>query len=433
MQILITDSSLVRTRAIHVNRWQLVLAASLLAVVMMLVAGAIYHLIFVTAAREGWPLVSGLVKGVARDDAAQRERFMRENLDAIAQRVGEMQAKLVKLEALGERVTGLAGVKTDDLKALQTPARGGQGGPFVPLSQPSLTQLNEAIDQIDERADLGGDIFALAESRLFEAQLQARLVPSTHPVEGRVGSGFGFRVDPFTGRAALHTGLDFPSDVGTPILAAAGGIVVVSEVHPAYGRMIEIDHGNALITRYAHASKLLVKVGQLVKRGQKIAEVGTTGRSTGPHLHFEVLVSGVQQNPVRFLAGKVKAPTMVADGSADAAKLRSLRRKAVAAARDGTASSERSSRSPRSGPGAAATGAIDAGGNAAPAAPAEPPTAVPTPPTAVPTPPAAVPTPPAAAPTTPTAPAVPAPSAHDAAAPTPDAAPRPAATADAAI
>jgi len=303
MQILITDSSLVRTRAIHINRWQLVLAASLLALVMMLVAGAIVQLVFVTAAREGWPLVSSLVKGVARDDQAQRERFMRENLDAIARRVGEMQAKLVKLEALGERVTGLAGVKTDDLKALPTSARSGQGGPFVPLSQASLAQLNEAIDQIDERSDIGGDVFALAESRLFEAKLQARLVPSTHPVEGRVGSGFGFRIDPISGRAALHTGLDFPSDVGTPILAAAGGIVVVSEVHPAYGRMIEIDHGNALITRYAHASKLLVKVGQLVKRGEKIAEVGTTGRSTGPHLHFEVLLGGTERiDPVPWLA-----------------------------------------------------------------------------------------------------------------------------------
>jgi pyruvate/2-oxoglutarate dehydrogenase complex dihydrolipoamide acyltransferase (E2) component len=126
--------------------------------------------------------------------------------------------------------------------------------------------------------------------------------------------------------------LDFPSEIGTPILAAAGGMVVVSEKHPAYGNMIEIDHGNQLITRYAHASKLLVKVGTMVKRGQKIAEVGTTGRSTGPHLHFEVLLAGVQQNPARFLAGKVAAPpTTMADASAARSKARaSPRRRAPA-------------------------------------------------------------------------------------------------------
>jgi murein DD-endopeptidase MepM/ murein hydrolase activator NlpD len=329
MQILITDSSLVRTRALHFKRWQLALGALLLTGVLMMASGAVYHFIFLTAAREGWPIMSPLVKLIVRDEIAQRERYMRENLDAIALRVGEMQAKLVKLEALSERVTGMAGVKTDDLKALPARAKGGQGGPFVPLTRPSLEQLSEAIDRLDERADIGSDVFTLVESRLFEARLQALLVPSSHPVDGPVGSGFGFRVDPITGRAALHTGLDFPSDVGTSVQAAATGMVIVSEVHPAYGNMIEIDHGNSLITRYAHASKLLVKAGMMVKRGQKIAEVGTSGRSTGPHLHFEVLVSGVQQNPARFLAGQVSAPTMVADASASSARQR-MRRRAAA-------------------------------------------------------------------------------------------------------
>ncbi len=306
MQILITDSSLVRTRALHFKRWQLGLLGLLLAAVLMLISGAVYHFIFLTAAREGWPVVSQVVKLIVRDEIAQRERFMRENLDAMANRVGEMQAKLVKLEALSERVTGLAGVKTDELKALPAHAKGGQGGPFVPMERPTLKDLNEALSHLDERADLGSDLFTLVESRLFEARLQSLLVPSGPPVQGPVGSGFGFRLDPITGRAALHTGLDFPSDVGTPIHAAAGGMVIVSENHPAYGQLLEIDHGNSLVTRYAHASKLLVKNGMLVKRGQVIAEVGTSGRSTGPHLHFEVLVSGVPQNPTRFLSGNAK-------------------------------------------------------------------------------------------------------------------------------
>ena len=332
MQILITDSSLVRTRVLHVGRWQLAFGALLLIVALLAVSGLAYHYVFVTGAREGWPLANQLIKLMVRDELAQQQRVMRENLDAIALRVGEMQAKLVKLEALGERVTGMAGVKTDDLKELTVRVKGGQGGPFVPLGRPTAVQLNDALDQLDERADLGGDLFTLVESRLFEARLLAALVPSTAPVKGPVGSGFGFRIDPITGRPALHTGLDFPSEIGTPILAAAGGMVVVSEKHPAYGNMIEIDHGNQLITRYAHATKLLVKVGTMVKRGQKIAEVGTSGRSTGPHLHFEVLLAGVQQNPARFLAGKVAAPpTTMADASAAPSKARaSPRRRAPA-------------------------------------------------------------------------------------------------------
>ena len=159
----------------------------------------------------------------------------------------------------------------------------------------------------------------VVESRLFDQKIKQTMVPTEQPVSGvRVGSPFGFRIDPITGRSALHTGLDFPADTGTPILAAAGGVVVVQEYHSAYGNMVEIDHGNNLITRYAHASAVHVKKGDIVKRGQKIAEVGSTGRSTGPHLHFEVWVSGVPQDPKRFLAAGENAEErqVAADNSA---------------------------------------------------------------------------------------------------------------------
>ncbi|MFO1217519.1 MAG: M23 family metallopeptidase [Burkholderiaceae bacterium] len=369
MQILITDSSLIRTRALHFKRWQLALVALSLATLLLLISGAIYHFVFLTAAREGWPVVSQLVKLVVRDELAQRERFMRENLDAMAGRVGEMQAKLVKLEALSERVTGMAGVKSDELKALpvRTAAKGGQGGPLVPLDRPTLKELDEALKRLDERVDLGSDVYTLVESRLFEARLQSLLVPSSPPVAGTVGSGFGFRLDPITGRAALHTGLDFPAEVGTPIHAAAGGMVVVSNNHPAYGQLLEIDHGNSLITRYAHASKLLVRNGELVKRGQKIAEVGSSGRSTGPHLHFEVLVAGVPQNPTRFLAGKGKdvVPMLMADASAGTAAARG-RASAQAAGADAAAPAPKSRRERRAM--AAAQAAADSAPTPSPAA-----------------------------------------------------------------
>jgi murein DD-endopeptidase MepM/ murein hydrolase activator NlpD len=306
MQVLITHGSVARTRVLQFNRWQLLAALLGLFVLLALLSGTVYHLIFLKAAREGWPVVSPVMKLVVRDEFAQRDRFMRENLDAMAKKVGEMQAKVIKLEAIGERVSGMAGVKPEELQQIKPPAPaaapGGKGGPFVAASRPSLEQLDGWVGALDEQADQSTDLYTMIESRLLESRLQSLMVPNTRPVEGPVGSGFGFRSDPFSGRAALHTGLDFPADTGTAIHAAAGGVALFTAAHPQYGNMVELDHGRGLVTRYAHASRLLVRAGDIVKRGQPIALVGTSGRSTGPHLHFEVLVDGVPQNPARFLA-----------------------------------------------------------------------------------------------------------------------------------
>ena len=306
MQILITHGSLARTRVLRFNRWQLGAALATLVVVLTLLSGTVYHFVFLKAAREGWPLVSQLVRLVVRDEFAQRDRFMRENLDAMAQKVGEVQAKLIKLEAMGERVSTAAGMKPQEMKAIQKATGvGAQGGPFVPFvanSSVSLEELNRVVGAFDIEVDQRSDLFTLLESRLLESRLTALMVPTSRPVEGPVGSGFGFRSDPFTSRAALHTGLDFPTEAGTPVHAAAGGMVLASEFHSEYGHMVELDHGTGLITRYAHNAKVLVKAGDLVKRGQVISEVGTSGRSTGAHLHFEVLVDGVPQDPAKFLA-----------------------------------------------------------------------------------------------------------------------------------
>jgi hypothetical protein len=308
MQLLITHSSLAKSRAISLSRWQILGIVFGITVLFLAASGTIYHFIFLKAAREGWPVVSQIVRLVVRDEIAQRDRFMRENLDAIAQKVGDLQAKLVKLEAMGERVVGLAGVKADELKPLKRAnSPGGSGGPYVPLQTPSLTQMQTAIDSLNLAMDQNTDIFTLMESRLQESRLQALLVPSSAPVNVGVGSGFGIRPDPFTGHASLHTGLDFPAEVGTPIHAAAGGIVTMAEWHAAYGNTLEIDHGNGLVTRYAHCAGFEVERGALVKRGQRIARVGNTGRSTGPHLHFEVLVDGAPQDPARFLAAGSQA------------------------------------------------------------------------------------------------------------------------------
>jgi len=317
MQILITHGRLARVTALQFSAWQIGLAALTLVTALLLLSGTIYHAIFLKATREGWPVVSQLVRLVVRDEIAQRERYMRENLDAMAQKVGEMQAKVVRLEAMGDRVTGLAGLKPEELRALDAPPAagqgdkaaprraapgGGKGGPYLPLREASMEQMLAALSDLEARADGGADRFMLAEARLSERRLQTLLVPSRAPVDGPVGSGFGMRYDPITGRPALHTGLDFPSEPGTPIMAAAGGVVISTDQQQAYGLTVEVDHGNGLVTRYGHTSKVLVHPGDLVRRGQRIALVGNSGRSTGPHLHFEVLLDGAPQNPARFLA-----------------------------------------------------------------------------------------------------------------------------------
>jgi murein DD-endopeptidase MepM/ murein hydrolase activator NlpD len=167
--------------------------------------------------------------------------------------------------------------------------------------------MTAMLQSLDEVADQRADLFTMLESRLMEKRLAMLLIPSSRPADVPMGSGFGFRIDPFTGQSALHTGLDYPADVGTPVMSAAGGVVIYTDQNAAYGNTVEIDHGRGLKTRYAHNSRILVKTGDLVKRGQVIAEVGNTGRSTGPHLHFEVLVDGVPQDPEKFLA-KAMAP-----------------------------------------------------------------------------------------------------------------------------
>jgi murein DD-endopeptidase MepM/ murein hydrolase activator NlpD len=305
LHLIITDAWLAKSRAIHLSGTKLILSGLVLSLGLMLVAAGLYHWVFLKGAREGWPVIGTLVRLMVKDEFEQRDRFMRENLDAMARKLGEMQAKLVQLESLGERVSGLAGVPPTEIK---TPP--GRGGALVSGRPLTMEELQSTLADLDRLTDQRADLFTVVESRLFDQKIRKMMVPTQQPLMGgNLGSSFGWRIDPFTGRSALHTGLDFQAEPGTAILAAAGGIVVTQEFHPAYGNMVEIDHGNDLITRYAHASRVLIKKGDLIKRGQKIAEVGTTGRSTGPHLHFEVLVQGVPQDPQKFLTAGQNLPS----------------------------------------------------------------------------------------------------------------------------
>jgi murein DD-endopeptidase MepM/ murein hydrolase activator NlpD len=297
VQIIITDAWMARSQALQLNGWKLIAASLGVLIVLMLGSVATYHWVFLEGVRQGWPGFGPVARIVSKGEEESKNLYVRENLDAMARKLGEMQARMMQIDSLGERVAGLAGLNPSEFKSTN-----GSGGVLVSGQPLSVEELRGAMDQLDHLSGSRVDWFTAVESRLFDQKVQRNLVPTQEPVVGaRIGSPFGYRIDPITGGRALHTGLDFPADTGTPIYAAAGGIVVVQESHHAYGNMIEIDHGNNLITRYAHSSKVFVQTGDIVKRGQKIAEVGTTGRSTGPHLHFEVWVAGVVQDPRPFL------------------------------------------------------------------------------------------------------------------------------------
>jgi len=224
------------------------------------------------------------------------------HLNAMAVRLGELQAQMLRLENVGERLARNAGLNPKELPTMAgLPGRGGAPS-SLPSRDLSIGEFAALVDGLGRQMDLRSDQFSVLEALLVHDSANRKFLPTLYPIlDGWYSSNFGYRIDPFTGQQSMHEGIDFPAEAGTQVVATASGKVIYAEWHPAYGKMIEIDHGNGLVSRYAHTSSMNVREGDLVVRGQKIATVGSTGRSTGPHLHFEVRLNGVPQNPARFL------------------------------------------------------------------------------------------------------------------------------------
>lgn len=298
MNIILVSGKLAATRTITLTRTQIVSLALILLVLVAAAATSLTYSFVAGRVAAGGGVAAGEAEGAAPMPDPQA---MQETVQALAVRMGQMQAQLLRLDSLGDRLARLSGIKPHEFAFDQIPGRGGALH-HVPQQDLTLSQLTRQLDELSHLLALRSDQLDVLDSILMQNQLSQKLMPSMSPIDGGwFSSNFGWRIDPFSGRRALHEGVDFVAPVGTPILAAAGGVVVASEYHPEYGNMVEIDHGNNLVTRYAHASKRLVKLGDVVLRGQRIATVGSTGRSTGPHLHFEVRNGGVAVNPTRFL------------------------------------------------------------------------------------------------------------------------------------
>jgi murein DD-endopeptidase MepM/ murein hydrolase activator NlpD len=301
VNIILVSGNLAKGRTLALSRRQAALVGAGLVVVPFLLALAFTYLLLFHAAAIPHPYLQSLVLRAQQNEQARNQAYLMENLRGLAVKLGQMQAHVMRLDSLGERLAKAAGVGRQEFNFDKTPGQGGAES-SVPSRDLSMAELGQQLDLLRKQLDDRSDQLGVLEVLLQQQEVKKVALPTTRPVHtGWYSSNYGWRIDPFTGQKAFHEGVDFMADIGTPIYAAGAGVVVVSENSGGYGNMVEIDHGNGLISRYGHASKLLVKTGDVVLKGQKIAEVGSTGRSTGPHLHFEVRFRGAPQNPEHYL------------------------------------------------------------------------------------------------------------------------------------
>ena len=227
------------------------------------------------------------------------------NLDIYASQIGELEARLIRIDNQAQRLQDFSKEKlkpNQKLPKADPTIAPGKGGPFISEKNFSESELQAFINQLTLNIEKHEEHFNNLEAIYLKQTVFKDTLPNATPVNAPYNSSsYGWRVDPFLGVRAFHEGLDFSSEVGQPIKATAAGIVIAAEVTPEYGNMVRISHGSGLETRYAHASKLLVKEGDRIKKNQVIALVGNTGRSTGPHLHYEIRMNGESLDPRKYL------------------------------------------------------------------------------------------------------------------------------------
>jgi murein DD-endopeptidase MepM/ murein hydrolase activator NlpD len=227
-------------------------------------------------------------------------RVLQEKVNALAMRVGQMNANVIRLDALGKRLTHMANLNDGEFDFGNPPGLGGaETADGQPAQIPNLTAM---VDDLQSQLSSREQQLGVLENLILTRELNKQVYPEGRPVQqGWISSYFGRRADPFTGYSAVHKGIDFAGAEGTKVSSVAAGLVTFAGERPGFGQMVEINHGNGLATRYCHNEKLLVRQGDMVRKGQEVSLMGSTGHSTGPHLHFEVLKNGTQVDPLRFI------------------------------------------------------------------------------------------------------------------------------------
>jgi len=237
-----------------------------------------------------------------RDEIAQASLKARETMDALAVRLGQLQAQTIRLNALGQRLVDIAKLDKGEFDFSNPPAQGGPVSDTVPPQEVEIPDFLQSLDQLAAQLDDREQQLRVMESFYMDSNLQQEIVPAGRPIKGGwISSYFGMRTDPFTGLQERHEGVDFAGKLGSDVIAVASGVITWAGERYGYGKMIEINHGNGYVTRYGHNQEILVKRGDTVKKGERLALMGSTGRSTGPHVHFEVLYKGRVIDPAKFI------------------------------------------------------------------------------------------------------------------------------------
>jgi len=304
MKLIIMPSRQGQYAPITISVSRLILIVGLLLVGALVLGAALQRLVW-TARPEVQPPFQ--VSSVPPSSAIPDAQAMRQ----LATKVGELQATVARLDGLGQRVAKVAGLPDQDITIVpESPeATVVLDDLWVPASEtraPPFSQLEGEINWLQKSLSRQGDYLSMLDLAVTQQAANVARLPTAMPIESYpyLSSSYGWRRNPFNGQMSMHEGLDFSAPHGTPIRSAAGGVVRTVTVHRGYGNMVEIDHGEGLMTRYAHAKVVLVKEGEVVTRGQLIARVGSTGLSTGPHLHFEVRKDDRPLDPRAFLAGQ---------------------------------------------------------------------------------------------------------------------------------
>ena len=311
MNIIIVAKPHATPTSVNLNCWRTRTKLACVATVFIaLVAGAgfVGALLFANPRDRSVQDVQKLRAQIAAQRAGlqQLEASSQRNVDALAVQLGEVQAQALRLNALGQRLATAGKLDDGEFDFTQPPAMGGPEDPNATPHSASFDVGGE-IAKVRTQLDTEETQLTVLEDLLLDRRVDSSLRPSGYPVtEGYIGSGFGERTDPINGSVEHHLGLDFDAAVGTEIKAVAAGVVTWNGERPGYGNVIEIDHGNGYMTRYAHNQKNIARVGERVHAGQVIAHVGQTGRATGPHCHFEVWLNGRAVNPLTYVNGTVK-------------------------------------------------------------------------------------------------------------------------------
>jgi murein DD-endopeptidase MepM/ murein hydrolase activator NlpD len=235
-----------------------------------------------------------------RAQISELKQQLQLRIDAMAMRLGEVNAHVLRLDALGKRLTEMASIDSREFNFDREPPRGGAAeGEGVSAQIPDLSQM---LSRLERRVDTRESQLAALENVILAKELKREIHPEGRPVEsGFISSYFGEREDPFDGQETFHKGVDFAGAKGSTVMAVAAGIVTWAGERSGFGKLVEINHGDGYVTRYAHNEKTLVSVGETVKRGDPVGLMGSTGHSTGPHVHFEVLRNGRQVDPLSFI------------------------------------------------------------------------------------------------------------------------------------